>query len=611
MATYTEHLELNGLDEEDELTDDEVFTRGGKSIPLDENGISKPLMAPRHRASKTDVLHTRVRKVPPLRVIWGPIIYGLIALGAVIGIICLVVFLINTFMAHLSTSHRLLHTQTQQAILPCTNITVSDIWFQTFPMLTTETAVRLDDINLDGAEDIIMGFGTGADAFYYPPVVCDVYFDGKKACGGGILALNGRTGQEIWRRYTPHEIFGINCNADLDGDKIKDCIGAGRMAGLLAVSGKDGTVIWNFKDSDAKIKTSNMYTPVYINDINSDGVPDLVQIHGGDPLKEPGSPTRLIGRLLVISGRNGQVVQWVEVPDKKESYYSPQILTHPDGSQLVMFGTGGETHGGSLWYISLADLLNGHIEKADTIYTDKYKGIMTPPVLIDITKDGVLDIVMAMFNSSVIAFNGLTFETIWVSHFPSSESYSTPGVGYFNDDDVPDFIVNYQTGPGFPVYYYTQTTILDGRNGQHLLSEPIKMVVGTQSSPLVISAEGFGNDIFLYWVSDCHGVSGESYNLEFSFVHGTTIHEQSRADFCKLRFKEKLFTRMYALNHASGPPGTIMYDSDTRQQVEHRNSLNYTEIGLKFLEKNPDYWTDYYNYPSQGEKNGQMKIMGH
>ncbi|XP_076350417.1 uncharacterized protein LOC143247003 [Tachypleus tridentatus] len=264
---------------------------------------------------------------------------------------------------------------------------------------------------------------------------------------------------------------------------------------------------------------------------------------------------------------------------------------------MVLFGTGGETHGGSLWYISLVDLLNGHVEKADKIYTDKYKGIMTPPVLIDITKDGVLDVVMAMFNSSVIAFDGLTFKTIWISHFPSSESYSTPGVGYFNDDAVPDFIVNYQTGPGFPVYYYTQTTILDGRTGQHLLSEPIKMVVGTQSSPLVISAEGFGNDIFLYWVSDCHGVSGEDRNLKFSFVHGTTIHEQSRADFCKLRFKERLFTRMYALNHASGPPGTIVYDSDLRQEVEHRDTLNYTEIGLRFLEKHPNYWSDYYNYP--------------
>lgn len=52
-----------------------------------------------------------------------------------------------------------------------------------------------------------------------------------------------------------------------------------------------------------------------------------------------------------------------------------------------------------------------------------FKGIMTPPVLVDITGDGVRDVVMAMFNSSVIAFDGLTFTKLWEYQQPSSESY--------------------------------------------------------------------------------------------------------------------------------------------------------------------------------------------
>ena len=51
------------------------------------------------------------------------------------------------------------------------------------------------------------------------------------------------------------------------------------------------------------------------------------------------------------------------VPDNKESYYSPQLYTLPDGVQIVLFGTGGETHGGSLWRITLKDLINGDIKK--------------------------------------------------------------------------------------------------------------------------------------------------------------------------------------------------------------------------------------------------------
>lgn len=583
MSSYKDHLDFNNFDDEEDLTDDEVFTRGGKSIPLEENGVNKPLMAPRHRG-RNDNLQTKVRKVPPCRVLWAPLLYGLIALSAIIGIICLIVFLINTFMIPLSLQNKLILNHKKKMIIPCTNITVEDVWVHTFPMLTTETAIRLNDVNLDDVPDVIMGFGTGADSFNYPQVVCDVYFPPYKKCGGGILALDGNTGHELWRYYTLHEIFAINCNVDIDKDGVNDCLGGGRMAGFIALSGRDGSLLWSFNDSEVKISTSNFYTPIYIRDLDHDGVPDIVNIHGGDPLKEPGSKKRLVGRILVMSSKTGKVLQWVDVPDRKESYYSPQTYIQPDGTELLLFGTGGETHGGSLWYIKLDDLLKGNIHMARIIYTDEHKGIMTPPVLVDITGDGVNDIVMAMFNSTVVAFNGINFKQIWTFHIPSSESYSTPGVGFFNNDTIPDFIINYQIGPGFPIYYYTETTILDGRNGKPLLEKPIKMVVGTQTSPLVISLEGFGNDIFLYWISDCNGVRKDQ-NLEYNFVKGTSVHEQSRADFCKIRFKEKLFTKMFGLTSKMSLPGVNIYDSDSRKSIEFGNQLNYTAIGLAFQRK--------------------------
>lgn len=82
---------------------------------------------------------------------------------------------------------------------------------------------------------------------------------------------------------------------------------------------------------------------------------------------------------------------------------------------------------------------------------------------------------------------------------------STPSIGYFNEDDIPDFGVIYQFGPGFPIYYYTEFYILDGRNGK-LLNKPIRMSIGTQSSPLTISTLA-QNDIFLFWYSSCSNSS--------------------------------------------------------------------------------------------------------
>ena len=50
-------------------------------------------------------------------------------------------------------------------------------------------------------------------------------------------------------------------------------------------------------------------------------------------------------------------------------------------------------------------------------------GVMVPPVLADINKDGTVDIIMAMFNATVVAFDGETFRIIWQHAFPGSETY--------------------------------------------------------------------------------------------------------------------------------------------------------------------------------------------
>ena len=34
-------------------------------------------------------------------------------------------------------------------------------------------------------------------------------------------------------------------------------------------------------------------------------------------------------------------------------------------------------------------------------------------------------------------------------------NFRTPAPGYYNDDDVPDFMVRWQYGPGFPIYYHS------------------------------------------------------------------------------------------------------------------------------------------------------------
>ena len=81
------------------------------------------------------------------------------------------------------------------------------------------------------------------------------------------------------------------------------------------------------------------------------------------------------GRLVVISGKSGEVLRWIETPDKKETYFSPVVYTLRNGTDLVIFGTGGETHGGGLYVIQLFHLYDGKIDLAVALHKDKFKGI--------------------------------------------------------------------------------------------------------------------------------------------------------------------------------------------------------------------------------------------
>ena len=63
------------------------------------------------------------------------------------------------------------------------------------------------------------------------------------------------------------------------------------------------------------------------------------------------------------------------------------------------------------------------LSKYSFFYRYIFPGVMVPPVLADINKDGTVDIIMAMFNATVVAFNGETFRIIWQYSFPSSETY--------------------------------------------------------------------------------------------------------------------------------------------------------------------------------------------
>ncbi|CAH1274303.1 FAM234B [Branchiostoma lanceolatum] len=404
-------------------------------------------------------------------------------------------------------------------------------WRVTLSDVASESSVRLYDIDGDGLLDVILGLGTtvgnASDNCLSLGVV-------KGTCEGGILAYNGATGAQLWHITTFGEVFLLRCGGlDINADGWEDCLATGRMGLLLAFNPKVGEVLWHV-DPSLVDRHWNFYMPQLVPDLDGDGVPDLVAAHGGDLRFKPREHNRTAGRLVLLSGTTGRSLgSWVDMPDGHETYMSVVVHQTRDGSLYALFGSGGETIGGSLWAISVPDLYrrvkglslagrqkirgypgsyslwrnHGYNNGIYELYrSSSSKGVILPPALLDMTGDGVRDIVVTMFDSTVAVLNGETLEEVWTKPCPGCESYSLLAPGFFNDDDTLDIMVRINKGT-WPKYNSSVMMILDGRTGTELWSFPTRGA--TFSSPLTLRTADPGRDAFLFWVLGREGPAAE------------------------------------------------------------------------------------------------------
>ena len=255
----------------------------------------------------------------------------------------------------------------------------------------------------------------------------------------------------------------------MDHDGVKDVFVAGRDATLMAVEGARGHLLWNFNDANPTREnfSYNFYTPVLIPNQTGDGLPDLLVANGGEdgiPPHEPRPP----GGLGVVSSLDGSIVAFALMPDGQETYMPP-VLLPDDGaaSPTILFGTGGETWAGSLWATSLSAVMAGDLSGAQKLVTGSGKGMIAPPALADVDGDGRLDIIVATFDGRLIALSGSTKAVIWEQDFDSAESFTTPVLGFFDGDDVPDVFAVFLHGT-FPDYISAERVLVSGRDGEVL-----------------------------------------------------------------------------------------------------------------------------------------------
>lgn len=157
--------------DDDDLTDidDEVFIRDGRNGGLkldDDSGVKRPLMAPRRKCKKCKKSCSFQTHKFPYKALLVPFCYGITALTIILGLIILCIFTANIFPMPLTIlknwlTHELKDTVNKSEIISCTSLSSKILWKRSLPKLSSEAPLRSNDVNLDGIEDIIVGFGTG------------------------------------------------------------------------------------------------------------------------------------------------------------------------------------------------------------------------------------------------------------------------------------------------------------------------------------------------------------------------------------------------------------------------------------------------------------------
>lgn len=358
-----------------------------------------------------------------------------------------------------------------------------DKWEQNISNVGSSSSPKAIDLNADGVLDIVMG--AGAMEF--------------KQTEHGVIALDGTDGNMLWKVPARNQIVGSPIFQDVTGDGTPDVFIGGRSAILYAIDGKDGTVIWEYLKDDPSADYYNDTTILnfngcqWINDINDDGIKELIAGYGGFVKAPPEQLDRPSGKLMIFSGKTGELIAQAAMPDGKESYTCPVIYRDNTGILDIIFGTGGENIDGSLYRVNLKEVLNDDISNAIKLASGNGKGFIAPPLITDVNLDGTQDVVINSVDGRLIAIDGTDNSELWIASLPGEfDSYTMPAYGQFTgNDDYPDFFVSNGVGP-WPDTKHTIHSLIDGATGDVVFKDTLGSF--QYASPLVLDYNDDGKD---------------------------------------------------------------------------------------------------------------------
>lgn len=340
------------------------------------------------------------------------------------------------------------------------------------------------------------------------------------AVAGGLVAVDVNSGRFRWQVKSEQELFSLPVPLTPWPGGERPWVVGGRDGQLHAVDIVAGRVLWRFRPFGEEARSRgihNFYTGREFGDVNGDGTPDFLVANGGDS-KRGTYEVRPSGHLGVLSGSDGTVIHWIEVPDGRESYCSPLIWQRL-GEEWVVFGSGGETFPGALWGVPAQSVRSGHLDGVRALVShDDEKGAIAPPSFADLDGDGETELIAVPFDGRVVVLSGRTMQPLWsFDSVNEEETQSSPAVADVDGDGDLDVVTVEQVGV-FPAWNGTVVRAFDGASGRQLWDHRVNGNLVPQS-PLAVDLDADGLDEILITESNPAIMRGERSQSIFQVVH--------------------------------------------------------------------------------------------
>ena len=345
-----------------------------------------------------------------------------------------------------------------KAIAPIPDITgdtVDDV-----VVCSEDNFIRCINGNSSGIADVMWSFEVYSGNVYDQPALSitedidnDGYNDVIVGTTGGdrsIIAISGKTGQQIWKHQTNEYglggwVYDVSTDYDYNNDGLNDVLAAtgDDYEGLgpkrvYCLDATNGLSIWE------TYVGGPVFSVIGVEDFTGDGQPDAIAGASNDPETQ--------GRIIGINGSNG--IMEFDRPTGGSSVWALLQLDDITGDGVKDIAAG--DFGGNYYFVNPANQTN--------IYQGAINGslILRFEKMDDVNGDGYADILVAHSKSNGIVIDGFSGSNIWLKPL-LDKSWNVAVIDDITGDDINDVLIGTLFSNNYCYY-------LDGVNGSEIHS---------------------------------------------------------------------------------------------------------------------------------------------